>query len=91
MSIKSARLLRARRRLRGYFFGSGVVLAMLYIVFAAFLVKIFGIEVTRYWWTLLLGAGVMLAGTYAIVMLVWIGAVTCRRLMDRQPIWDNED
>jgi hypothetical protein len=86
-----ARLMRARRRMRGYFFGSGVVLAILYLILAAFLIRLFGIELTQYWSTLMLAAGVMLGGTYAIVMLVWIVAHVAHRLMNRQPIMETED
>ena len=77
--------------MRGYFFGSGVVLALLYIIAAAFVVKAFGIEVSRYWWTLMLGAGVMLAGTYAVIMFVWLAANTALRWKRGQPIMERED
>lgn len=90
-SIDAARLKRARRRIRGYFLGSGVVLAVLYLLAAAFLVRLFGIEVTRYWSTLMMAAGVMLGGTYAIVMFIWIGAHIIRRLIKRQPVMEHEE
>ena len=77
--------------MRGYFLGSGVVLAMLYVILAAFIVKLIGVELSRYWWTLLLGAGVMLAGTYAVVMFVWLATNIGRRFVNRQPLWDRED
>ncbi len=89
--MEAARLKRARRRMRGYFFGGGVVLAVLYMIAAAFLIRIFGVELTRYWSTMLSAAGVMLGGTYAAIMLLWLGIHITRRLKNRQPIWDRED
>ena len=89
--MDAARLKRARRRLLGYFLGSGVVLAMLYLILGAFVIKLLGVELTNYAATLLLAAGVMLGGTYAIVMLVWLIAHVARRLINRQPIMEIED
>jgi hypothetical protein len=89
--MDAARLKRARRRLRGYFLGSGVVLAILYLIAAAFLIRIFGVELTQFWSTVMLAAGVMLGGTYAIVMLVWLIAHVAHRLINRQPIMEIED
>jgi hypothetical protein len=77
--------------MRGYFFGSGVVLAILYLIAAAFLVRVFGVELTEYWATVMVAAGVLLGGTYAIVMALWLGAHVVRRLTKRQPIMDIED
>jgi hypothetical protein len=91
MSIEAARLKRARRRMRGYFLGSGVVLAILYLIAAAFVVKLFGVELSRYWWTLMLGACVMLAGTYALVMFIWLGANLTLRWKRGQPLMEIED
>lgn len=82
--------MRARRRLRGYFLGSGVVLAFLYLAAAAFVVNIFGVELTRYWSTVAMAAGVMLGGTYGIVMLVWLGFHVVRRLIQGRPIMDPD-
>jgi len=89
--VDAARLRRARRRLRGYFFGSGVILAFLYLIAAALLIRIFGVELTRYWSTMMMAAGVMLGGTYAIIMFLWIGGHVVRRLINRQPIMDGDD
>ncbi len=89
--MEAARLKRARRRMRGYFLGSGVVLAMLYLIAAAFIVKLVGVEIAQYGWTLLLGAGVMLAGTYAIVMFAWLIANMALRWKRGQPIMEIED
>lgn len=82
---------RARRRLRGYFFGSGIILAFLYLIAAAFIIRVFGVELTRYWSTIMMGAGVLLGGTYAIVMFLWAGGHIVRRLINRQPICEIED
>ena len=89
--MDAARLKRARRRMRGYFFGSGVILAILYLILAAFLVRIFGVELTQYASTLMLAAGVMLGGTYALVMLVWLIAHVAHRIATRQPVMEIED
>jgi hypothetical protein len=77
--------------MRSYFLGSGVVLAMLYIIAAAAVVKLVGLELGQYWFTLMLGAGVMLAGTYAIVMFVYLFGNTIVRWMRGQPIMERED
>lgn len=77
--------------MRVYFLGSGVVLAFLYLIVAALLVRLVGIEVTRYWSTLMMAAGVMLGGTYAITMFIWIGAHIVRRLIKRQSVIDPEE
>lgn len=89
--IDAARLRRARRRMRGYFFGSGIILAFLYLIAAAVLIRVFGVELTRYWSTMMMAAGVLLGGTYAITMFLWIGGHVVRRLINRQPIMDTDD
>ena len=89
--MDAARLKRARRRMRGHFLGSGVILAILYLFFAAFLIRILGIELTQYWSTVMLAAGVMLGGTYGVVMLVWLIAHVSNRLINRQAIMEIED
>ena len=89
--MDAARLKRARRRMRGYFLGSGVILAILYLIVAAFLIRVLGLELTQYWSTVMLAAGVMLGGTYGIVMLVWLIAHIAHRLISRQPIMEIED
>jgi polyferredoxin len=76
--------------MRGYFLGSGVVLAFLYLIAAAFIIRLFGIEMTHYVATLMMAAGVMLGGTYGIVMFVWLAAHVVRRLVKRQPIGEIE-
>jgi membrane protein YdbS with pleckstrin-like domain len=90
-AVETARIKRARRRLRGYFFGSGIILAFLYLIAAAFLIRIFGVELTRYWSTMMMAAGVLLGGTYAIIMFLWIGWHVVRRLINRQPIGEIEN
>jgi hypothetical protein len=77
--------------MRGYFLGSGVVLAFLYLLAAVGLIHIVGLEVTRYWSTVAMAAGVMLAGTYGVVMLLWLGAHVVKRLIRRRPIVDADD
>ena len=77
--------------MRGYFFGSGIVLAILYLIAAAFLVRAFGLELSEYWSTVMMAAGVLLGGTYVIVIALWLGAHIVGRLVKRQPIMDSED
>jgi hypothetical protein len=77
--------------MRAYFLGSGVILAILYMLAAAFLIRIFGVELTQYWSTMMLAAGVMLGGTYAVTMLLWVGTHIVRKLVNRQPIMEIED
>ena len=89
--IEAARLKRARRRLRGYFLGSGVILAFLYIVAAAFLIRLVGVELTRFWSTALIAAAVLLGGSYGIILFTFTGIHIVRRLLKRQPIMDAED
>jgi len=89
--MEAARLKRARRRLRGYFFGSGIILAFLYILVAAFIVRLVGVELTRFWSTALIVAAVLLGGSYGIALFSSIGIHIVRRLLKRQPIIDAED
>ena len=89
--MDSARLKRARRRLRGYFLGSGVILAFLYLIAGTFLVNLLGIEITRYWSTVVMAACVMLGGTYALVMGVWLAVQFLNRWRRNQPVWEMED
>ena len=89
--MDAARLMRARRRMRGYFFGSGVIMAILYLLLAALLIRIFGIELTQYASTLMLAAGVMLGGTYALVMFIWLITHIVHRIATKQPIMEIED
>jgi hypothetical protein len=89
--MDAARLKRARRRMRVYFLGSGVIIAFFYLVIAAFLIRIIGIELTEYASTLMLAAGVMLGGTYAVLMLGYLLADLIRRFWKRQPLMEIED
>ena len=89
--MDAARLKRARRRLRGYFFGSGVVMAALYLIAAAFVVRLVGVELTHYWATLMLAAGVMLGGTYAIVILISLVVHLARRWAGGKPLMEIEN
>ena len=89
--MEAARLKRARRRLRGYYFGSGIILALLFILVAAFIVRLVGVELTRFWSTALIVAAVLLGGSYGIALFSSIGIHIVRRLLKRQPIMDAED
>lgn len=89
--MDAVRLKRARRRMRAYFFGSGVVLAFLYLIGAAFLIHIVGVEMTRYWSTVMMAAGVMLGGTYGIILFTSLAIHIVRRLATGRPVVDPED
>lgn len=89
--LEAARLRRARRRLRGYFLGSGVILAFVYLLAAAFVIRLVGVEMTEYWSTLIMAAGVMAGGTYGLILAVWLVAHIFRRLAKGQPIMERED
>lgn len=89
--MDASRLKRARRRIRIYFLGSGIVLALLYLIGAAFVIRIIGIEVTRYWSTVMMAAGVMLGGTYALVFFASLLIRAVRRLATGRPVMDPED
>ena len=89
--MEAARLKRARRRMRGYFLGSGIILAFLYILAAAFLVRLVGVELTQFWSTVLIAAAVLLGGSYGIILFSCTGIHIVRRLLSRQPIMDAED
>ncbi len=89
--IDATRLKRARWRLRAYFFGSGVIMAFIFLCLAAAIMSIFGLKATSYAVTLVLAAAVLAGGTYAII---YFGAVILhiiRRVLNRQPIMEIED
>ena len=77
--------------MRGYFPGSGIILAFIYILAAAFIVRVVGVELTRFWSTVLMAASVLLGGTYGIVLFSFTGIHIVRRLLNRQPIMDADD
>ncbi len=77
--------------MRSYFLGSGIILAFLYILAGAFVVRLVGIELTRFWSTVLMAAAVLLGGTYGIILFSFTGFHVIRRLLNRQPIMDAED
>ena len=77
--------------MRSYFLGSGVILAFLYILAAAAVVRLVGIELTRFWSTVLIGAAVLLGGTYGVILFSFTGIHIVRRLLKRGPIVDAED
>lgn len=89
--MDAVRLKRARRRMRAYFLGSGVILAFLYLIGAAFLIHIFGVEMTRYWSTVMMAAGVMLGGTYGIVLFASLAIHIIRRLVIVRPVMEPDD
>jgi hypothetical protein len=89
--MEAARLKRARRRLRGYFLGSGIILTFLYIIAAALIVRLVGVELTRFWSTVMIAAAVLLGGTYGVILFSFTGIHIVRRLLNRQPVMDAED
>jgi len=89
--MDATRLKRARWRLRAYFFGSGILMAAIFLCLAAGIISMFGLQTTTYAVTLILTAAVLAGGTYAII---YFGAVilhVIRRVWNRQPIMEIED
>ncbi|MHA3793599.1 hypothetical protein [Sphingomonas sp. YL-JM2C] len=89
--VEATRLRRARRLMRAYFLGGGVILAILYLIAAALLIHLFGMELANYWSTMILTAVVLLGGTYGVIMVVSLGIFLVRRLINGQPLMDKED
>lgn len=71
--------------------GSGIILAFLYIVAAGFIVGLVGIELTRFWSTVIMAAVVLLGGTYGIILFSFTGIHIVGRLLKRQSIIEAED
>ena len=89
--MDAAHLKRARWKLRAYFFGSGVIMAFIFLCLAAVIMSIFGLSATSYALTLVVGAAVLAGGTYAII---YFGAVILhilRRVLNRHLIMEIED
>ena len=91
MVMDAARLKRARWRLRTYFFGSGIIMAFVFLMLAAFVISLFGVASTSYVTTLIFAAGVMAGGAYAIIFLGAVLVHVVRKALARQPIWEAED
>jgi hypothetical protein len=89
--MEAARLMRARRRMRGYFFGSGVIMAFLFLLLAAVVIHWIGLEWTSYIATLVFAAGVMAGGAYGFILFGALAVHVVRRLITRQPVMDYED
>jgi hypothetical protein len=66
-------------------------MAFLYILAAAFIIRLVGVELTRFWSTVLMGAAVLLGGSYGIILFCFTGIHIVRRFVNRQPIIDAED
>jgi hypothetical protein len=89
--MDAARLKRARWRLRAYFFGSGILMAAVFLCFAAVIISMFGLELTSYTATLVLTAAILAGGTYAFIFFGGVIVHIIRRVMNRQPIMEIED
>ena len=89
--MDAARLKRARWRLRTYFFGSGIIMAFVFLMLAAFVISLFGLALTSYVVTLVFAAGVMAGGAYAIIFFGGVIVHVVRKALARQPIWEVED
>ena len=89
--MDAARLKRARRRAAAYFFGSGVLMAAVFLFFAAAVVSLFGLSPTSYVVTIILGAGVLAGGTYALIYFSGLALHIAKRVWKRQPIMEIED
>jgi hypothetical protein len=89
--MDAARLKRARWRLRAYFFGSGILMAAIYLCLAATIMAMFGLQATSYAVTLVLAAAALAGGTFAIIYFAGAIVNVARRLWYRQPIMEGED
>ena len=89
--MEAERLKRARRRMLGYFLGSGVIMAFIFLLLAAVVIRWLGVEWTSYIATLVFAAGVMAGGIYGFILLGAIVIHVLRRLITRQPIMEAED
>jgi hypothetical protein len=89
--MEAARLKRARRRLRVYFFGSGIIMAFLFLILAAVLLRLIGFDQTSHVATLVFVAAVMAGGTYGIILFGALVVHIARRVMNRQPTMEIED
>jgi nitrate reductase gamma subunit len=89
--MDAARLKRARWRLRAYFFGSGILMAAVFLCMAAFVMSWLGVEKTSYAATLVLAAAVLAGGTYGIIFFAGVLIHIARRVLKRQPIMEIED
>ena len=89
--MEAARLKRARWRLRAYFFGSGILMAAVYLCVAAFVMSWLGVEKTSYAATLVLAAAVLAGGTYGIILFAGVVIHITRRVLKRQAIMEIED
>ena len=89
--MNAAHLKRARWRLRAYFFGSGVLMAAVFLCLAAVVISMFGLKLTSYAATLVLTAAILAGGTYAFIYFGAVIVHILRRLMNRQPIMKIED
>ena len=89
--MDAARLKRARRRLRVYFFGSGVIMAFVFLMLALAVISLFGVDRTSYVGTLIFAAVVMAGGAYAIIFFGAVGVHVARKALARQPIWEVKD
>jgi hypothetical protein len=89
--MDAARLKRARWRLRAYFFGSGILMAAIYLCLAAAIMAMFGFRATSYAVTLVLAAAALAGGTFAIIHFAGVILHVARRLWNREPIMEIED
>ena len=89
--MDAARLKRARRRAIGYFVGSGVLMAAVFLCFAAAIVSLFGLSQTSYVVTIILTAVVLAGGAYAIIYFGALALHIGRRVSKGQPIMEIDD
>ena len=76
--------------MRGYFFGSGIIGAFVFLMLAAFVISLFGVDRTSYVVTLIFAAGVMAGGVYGIILFGALLLHIIKRVMRGQPIVDKE-
>ena len=77
--------------MRTYFLGSGVIMAFIFLLFAAFAVQMFGLEKTSYLATLLFAAAVMKGGAYAMLSFGAVAVHVLKRVWKRELILEPDD
>jgi polyferredoxin len=76
--------------MRGYFFGSSIIGAFVFLMLAAFVISLFGVDRTSYVVTLIFAAGVMAGGVYGIILFGALLLHIIKRAMRGRPIIDKE-
>jgi hypothetical protein len=88
--MDAARLKRARRRMRAYLIGGGLIGGFVFLCLAGAVIALIGVDTTSYFATLVFAAAVLSGGTYAIFMFTWLIFRGVRRLFRGEPLLSRE-